>query len=369
MTAQSAPRAPVPRVFFSAELEDTASEAKALAIGPSTNLLCLTASGSRVLDLLVEGPRRALGIDWNPAQTALAELKVAGIRDLEREPYLRFIGVLAAADRIETYGRLRGSLSAAARAYWDARPKVVASGIQYCGVYERCFQLCGALGGVLMKRDRERLFSAPDVAAQLHVWRERWARGGFRLFLRLVASRSAWRFAGDPGVKFIPPGISPAEYFLERLDRAAASVLFRDCPAAWLLFYGRYPAEGPLPRHMQPNEFERLKALLPRLEFRTIGLEAFLASPEASRFDAWSLSDFSSYATHAQHAAIWRQLARVLPPGAAVCERRFLVKFEPEGIAPLKLDRALAAALDAADRSFVYDFNVARSAPDPAAGA
>src|SRR6185503_16058797 len=176
----------------------------------------------------------------------------------------------------------------------------------------------------------------------------------------LVASRTAWRLAGDPGVKYIPRDVSPAGYFLERLDRAAGTALFRDCPAAWLLFYGKYRPEGPLPRHMRPGEFERLKAMLPRLEFRTISLGAFLASPEASAFDAWSLSDFSSYATPEQHAALWQRLARTLPPGGSVCERRFLVKLEPPPIATLALDRALAAALDATDRSFVYDFNVVR---------
>lgn len=368
MTTNSATVGASQKIFFSAELEDTASEARALAIGPSTSVLVLTASGSRAFELLLEGPRRVLAIDWNPAQNALAELKIAGIRHLEREPYLRFIGVFDAGDRPETYARLRASLSAASRDYWDVRPKAVAGGIQYCGLYERCFRLCGALGRMLMKRDRERLFAAPDVEAQHRVWRKRWGRGGFRWFMRLAASRTAWRLAGDPGVKYIPPGVSPAAYFFDCLDRAAATVLLRDCPAAWLLFYGKYRAEGPLPRHMQPNEFVRLKTLLPRLSLRTIGLEEFLASHEASEFDAWSLSDFSSYATQAQHAAIWRKLARVLPPGAAVCERRFLVKFEPEGIAPLKLDRALAAELAASDRSFVYDFNVARRDPLPRTG-
>ncbi len=362
MSAGNEARPPSWRIFFSSELEDSASEARALAIGGHTNLLSLTASGSRVFELLLEWPRRILAIDWNPAQNALAELKIAGIRHLQREPYLRFIGVLDAGDRLETYARLRASLSDTARGYWDARPKVVAGGIQYCGIYERCFRFCGALGRLLMKRDRERLFSAPDVAAQHRIWRERWARGGFRLFMRLVASRTAWRIAGDPGVKYIPPDVSPGSYFLDRLDRAAATALLRDCPAAWLVFYGKYPANGPLPRHMQPGEFERLQALLPRLELRTIGLEAFLDSPDAPSFDAWSLSDFSSYTTPAQHAAIWRKLARILPPGASVCERRFLVKLEPQGIETLRLDRALAAELDAADRSFVYDFNVVRRA-------
>lgn len=356
------------RIFFSSELEDTASEARALAIGAQTSLVCLTASGSRVLELLLEGPRRALAIDWNPAQNALAELKIAGIRQLEREPYLRFIGVFDADDRLETYALLRPSLSDAARGYWDVRRKIVAGGIQYCGIYERCFRICGALGRTFMKRDRERLFTAPDVATQHRIWRERWARGGFKLFLGLVASRTAWRIAGDPGVKYIPRSVSPAAYFLERLDRAAATALLRDCPAAWLLFYGRYRAEGPLPRHMQPGAFARLKSLLPRLELRTISLDAFLDTPDAAAFDAWSLSDFSSYTTPAQHAAIWRKLARIAPPGAAVCERRFLVKLQPEGIEPMKLDRALAAELDSADRSFVYDFNVARSSSASSGG-
>lgn len=360
MSGGAAVSGPSLRIFFSSELEDTASEARALAIGGDTNVLGLTASGSRVLELLLEGPRRVLAIDWNPAQNALAELKIAGIQQLERESYLRFIGVLDAGDRMETYARLRPSLSAAARGFWDARPKVVAGGIQYCGIYERCFRFCGAVGRIFMKHDRERLFAAPDVAAQHRIWRERWARGGFNLFMRLVASRTAWSIAGDPGVKHIPPNVSPAGHLLEQLDRAAATSLFRDCPAAWLLFYGKYPVEGPLPRHMRPGEFERLKSLLPRLELRTVGLVTFLDSPDAAAFDAWSLSDFSSYTTPAQHAALWRKLARILSPGARVCERRFLVKLEPEGIETLQLDRNLAAELDATDRSFVYDFNVVR---------
>jgi S-adenosylmethionine-diacylglycerol 3-amino-3-carboxypropyl transferase len=115
---------------------------------------------------------------------------------------------------------------------------------------------------------------------------------------------------------------------------------------------------------MRAGEFERLKSMLPRLELRTISLEAFLETPEAAEFDAWSLSDFSSYSTAQQHEAIWRTLAQTLPPGATVCERRFLVKLEPKSIGAMRLDRSLAAALDATDRSFVYDFNVARKTSD-----
>jgi hypothetical protein len=56
-------------------------------------------------------------------------------------------------------------------------------------------------------------------------------------------------------------------------------------------------------------------------------------------------------------------VAQILSPrrdGSMRIETRTVRALEPQGLEMLQLDRAVAARLDADDRSFVYDFNVVR---------
>jgi S-adenosylmethionine-diacylglycerol 3-amino-3-carboxypropyl transferase len=94
----------------------------ALNLGPDDTLLVITSAGCNVLDYASVGPRRIHAVDANPRQTALLELKLAGIRHLGFDDFFALFGRWVHGDFCDLYREaLRRDLSPFARRFWDER--------------------------------------------------------------------------------------------------------------------------------------------------------------------------------------------------------------------------------------------------------
>ncbi len=102
--------------------EDPAVDRLALNPGADDTLMVITSAGCNVLDYALTGPRRIHAVDANPRQTALLELKLAGIRRLEFEDFFSAFGHGYHPQFRSLYRRtLRAGLSPASRHFWDKR--------------------------------------------------------------------------------------------------------------------------------------------------------------------------------------------------------------------------------------------------------
>ena len=100
--------------------EDPAVDRAALNLGPDDVMLVITSAGCNVLDYALTGVKRIHAVDANPRQTALLELKIAGIRGLEFDDFFALFGNGRHPYFPALYRRrLRGQLSAFAREFWD----------------------------------------------------------------------------------------------------------------------------------------------------------------------------------------------------------------------------------------------------------
>jgi len=343
--------------------EDGASERRALELGPRDRVLCITGSGARALELLLDGPERVVAVDWNPAQSALLELKLAALRRLDYDEHLAFLGLTPCAERAAAYGRLRADLTPAARAFWDARGRAVAGGVYYAGRWER-FLARLARGLRWTRRGRlARLLGAASVAEQSAIWREEWDDVWWRTYLRVASSRVLWRTVfREPGLEHVPDDVRMDLLLRERFDAASGRYLFRESPWALALFRGRLDPAGALPDHLAREHYGTLRERSGAIEVVTAALGEYLRA-DGERFDAFSLSDFSSYADEEAYGEAWRGVLGRSAPGARICERRFLVQYAvPEDVgAGISRDEALERELARADRSVVYTFLVARA--------
>ena len=116
------------RIVYSQCWEDEESGRKALKITPDDELLVITSGGCNVLAFSLEYPRSITAIDSNPAQNHLLELKIAAIRGLEYDLFLRFLGVRRSDMRWVLYQTIRGYMSTAARDYWDTQRENIEQG-------------------------------------------------------------------------------------------------------------------------------------------------------------------------------------------------------------------------------------------------
>jgi S-adenosylmethionine-diacylglycerol 3-amino-3-carboxypropyl transferase len=107
-------------LVYNACWEDPAVDRQVLGVGSDDNLLVITSAGCNVLDYALLSPKRIYAVDANPRQTALLELKLAGIRHLSFDDFFAAFGEGYHADFRNLYTKhLRDDLSEFARTFWD----------------------------------------------------------------------------------------------------------------------------------------------------------------------------------------------------------------------------------------------------------
>jgi S-adenosylmethionine-diacylglycerol 3-amino-3-carboxypropyl transferase len=102
--------------------EDPAVDRRALQLRPDDTLLVITSAGCNVLDYALCGPAHIHAVDANPRQTALLELKLAGIRRLQYDDFFALFGRGRHPQADQLYhDALRAELSPFAQQFWDKR--------------------------------------------------------------------------------------------------------------------------------------------------------------------------------------------------------------------------------------------------------
>lgn len=350
------------RPLYSACNEDTRSELSALAIGADDTVVGISGGGGRVLSLLTAGPARLLAVDRRPDQVACLELKAAAMGALDREAFLRFVGLEPDPDREEQYLRLRRRLSPNARRYWDARRRLIREGVLYAGRTERALH---GWVGALRRTGRfawpGRLFRAESLDEQLALLAEEAAR--------VEASEWDWRIFVNP-VLFYAAAQDPSflrsshgnlgRYLYRRFLRYAERHLIRESHFAHLIYHGRYAPCGPLPPYLEPEGYERARKHLDRLEIDCGRIEDAVARRRLRGPVKWSLSDVSCWMSEASFHEMIRALCAVGEPGSRVCARNFGAHRDfPEDLrGRLRRLDDLCDHLDDVDSAMFYRFEV-----------
>ena len=350
------------QINYSASNEDSDSELQALNISNADRVLCITGSGARTLDLLTAVPASITSVDLNPTQNHLLALKIAAIEELEHQEFLDFIGIGESAERLATFQRIAPSLSLRSREFWEKHLKLVRRGVIYCGTWETLLRWISK-STVLRRQRIEQLWNAPDLESQKEHWRKHWTGPFLRNFLRLLATRFLWtRIIREPGAKLIDPKFDVGDYLYHAIEKMVRHSLIRENPYANLLFKGRYTEHCQLPPHLREEQFLKLKQLTYRIEIVTCPLDQLLADRPNS-FDAFSLSDFSSYAPIEAYHKIWKQVVYSAAKDSRFCERQFLVKRDFESsqlakfnVARISRDVNLENQLQQMDHTCLYSF-------------
>lgn len=345
--------------------EDWRTELRALDIGASDRVLCVTGSGDRPLHLLAAGPAALTAIDLSAAQNHLLSLKAAAMRRFGHGPYVRFLGLAEprtrteATHRLQEFARLAADLDPHAREYWQQRPGLVAAGVLYAGRFERYFRQVGRLSRLLRGKDIDRLFAFETSAAQHAFVREVWDRSWWRWAMRTVSSRWVSRaFLRDPAFyRHAAPGLVIGDYVHARMLALLQRYPARESFMLSLIFRGRLSPYD-MPPYLTSAGVAEIGPYLDRMNTVTGDVVSFLESCQAGTFTRFSLSDVPSYLDQATFERLLHAMIRAAAPGARFCIRLFLSRPVVPAIAGLHRDEKLERELELEDRSFVYRFLV-----------
>jgi S-adenosylmethionine-diacylglycerol 3-amino-3-carboxypropyl transferase len=342
--------------------EDWRTEAAALRLRPQDDVLSITGSGDRPLNLLALSPRRVVAIDVNPAQNHLLELKVAAMRQLPYQDYASFLGLVPAPrrQRRQVWKALRSTLPAECREFWDSRVPMLEAGVIYQGRWERFYRRVSALVGLIRAGLVDALFAFDDITAQRDFVCEHWDTPLWRATFAAVCSKVVSRFAfGDPAY-YAHAAVPVDKVLYERMRASLMTWLARENFMISLILRGRLSPLD-LPPYLSPDGYEPIRSRLDRLEVVTGELLGFLQGTQAGTFSRFSLSDVPSFLTRPGFERLLDGLLSSAPPGARLVLRQFLTRYEvPDRLAPrLFREPELEARLAAEDRAFAYEFIIA----------
>ena len=342
---------------FTSSNEDGCTELAAFAQNRPNRLLCLTGSGSRVLDMCLANPEELIALDLNPIQNELLQLKIAAFKVLNDQDLLGYLGVTPCKNRLELHGKVERALTQKSQFFWQTHQGLIAKGLWYSGLWEKVLRF-GAFGNhVIRGKKIDQLFAAPSLEEQADMWRRHFDDKVWRLSLRLLGRRWIWtKLIGEPGGSFLPAPDIVEKRLADAFIHASESFFFRDSDFASLILRGHHAPPFALPLHLQKKYTDSVRNNLDKIQIITGGLTQ-LRSLGISNIDAFSVSDFGSYCSQEAYDQCWSSLREAAAPGATVCEREFLNALPPrkhEVIWDLKKSEALSRA----DKSFIYKIRV-----------
>lgn len=367
--------------------EDPAVDREALRTGPDDNMLVITSAGCNVLDYALCAPAGIHAVDSNPRQTALLEIKLAGIRRLAHDDFFQLFGEGAHPKAVEVYrDAMRPDLSPFAQAFWDKRIEWFDRAHKGDSFYY--FGLSGfvarAFRSYLRMRPRLRagihgLFEAGDLQEQ----RERYDAD----VAPYLWNKSVNWALSRPFTMSLLGVPHPQREEVERSHhdgiagfvREAIEYVFRCLPVAdnyfWAVYvHGRYTPEC-CPRYLQPHHFASLKdGLVERIHPHTCTVTEFLRDTREriSRFVLLDHMDWMSVYHPQALVEEWQAILARATPDARLIFRSahpdadYLGQIELPGdhgrlLDRLGFERELAARLHVNDRVHTYaGFHIAQ---------
>ena len=365
--------------------EDPAVDRVALALSPRDRMLVIASAGCNVLDYALLAPERIHAVDANPRQTALLQLKLAGIRHLEFEDFFATFGA-GRHPRFDAVYRsaLRERLPQFARDYWDRHGHwFCESGVGGSFYYH-------GLSGMVARGFRGYLGVNPGLRAGIEALLETRSLDDQRRVYERQVQPQLWgralNWALSRQITMSMLGVPhPQRKEVERQHRGGAAgfvreavdYVFRSLPLwtnyFWTLYLrGRYRADC-CPEYLRAENFAALKGgLAERIEVHTCTVTEFLhgTRERISRFVLLDHMDWMSGYYPEALAEEWDAICARAANGARVIFRsahrapRYLdaVRLQDGSVLRERLDfnAGLSAALQPRDRVHTYaGFHVA----------
>ena len=340
--------------------EDSRSEVTALRL-KGRRALSIAAAGGRAISLLYGDPREVVAVDANFQQFSLCWLKYHAIKQINRDSYLAFVGIAPApvAYKLKTYDRLRDSLPDDVRDYWDSHRDFIEHGLIYAGTFDRHIILLSKVFRLIIWSAYRGIANSKTLSRQVRYLSK---AGSLRyklwqtLFKLMYNPKLAQPMHLDAGPD--ESRRTAAGFFFESMRSCLRNHLFSECFQLKLFTEGRLTKNGPLPFHLEADNYETIRRRLDRLSFRYSDIGSFLDSEPAGSFDAFSLSDLGSYLSSAQLADLFAKVERAASDGALICLREYIAPIDPYVAWPtsLKRDSRLEAKLAHMDRVLGYTF-------------
>lgn len=360
MTSQIAGKAAFDRIRYAQLWEDADVLVGALAEKRDGTFVSICSAGDNALALLTLDPKRVIAVDLSAAQIACLKARVAAIRVLDHAAFLELLGARPSSRRLELLDRICTGMDSASQAFWtEQREAIAAYGLGGIGKFEHYFRIMQTrlLPLVHSRATIDDVFVSRPPAERRAFHDQRWNNWRWRLLLKAFFSRFAMgRLGRDPAFFDHVEG-SVSDHVARRIVHAAVTLDPADNPYLHWILKGTMGRA--LPLAWRPENYERIRARLDRLDIRVGSFEGLIASGEHA--DGFNLSDIFEYMDAATFATVYQHVLSAANPGARLVYWNMMApRRVPAALRNRVTTRAdLEAAGKAMDKAFFYsDFVV-----------
>jgi S-adenosylmethionine-diacylglycerol 3-amino-3-carboxypropyl transferase len=347
------------KLIYTANWEDPESDHKALRIQPGDTMMTITSGGCNTLGFLAYDPAVIHTVDINPSQAYQLELKIAAMKNLEYQQFVRFLGLVPSPDRLETYFFMRNNLSPKAADFWDAHQTIIRKGFLLRGGYDRFVKLVGKF--VRLGHGRKRvdgLLGARDMEEQQAFYDRFWDIRRTRLLFQMFYNKRVLARMGleTDYFRFDDGSNSFAESFRRKFRRVIREVPVQGNYFLHIYLKGRYRSLKEVPDYLREEHYETIRSRLGRIRILTADAKKWLASMPSEMFEDFALSNICELMNLADTQELFQEVLRTAKPRARICFRNLILPREvPEEMqASIRKDETLSKQIRDADRSFVY---------------
>lgn len=347
------------RLSYSFGNEDWKTEHRALKIKKGDRVLCITASGDRPLHTLLDNCQEVVSIDSNSVQNNLLNLKIAALKNLDYPNYLAFLGASPSNQRRELLKKVIPDLDTHSFTYWTKHQKAIDSGVIYQGSLEKLARFTSGFLHTARRSKVKKLFSFDNLKQQQDFVEQEWNTKLWCKTVDIWLSKPITKMLLNDPTLYVPSTGSLGAFVNERFNHCLNRHLATDCALLSLIFNGYVPKKA-FPPYLTEQGFHEIKPRLDRITSHTSNVIDYLESAPAHSFDAFSLSDITSFLTIADFDRLIKGIYRTARPGARFSIRQVLSNHHiPKDYLPFfQRNYALEKQLQDEDRCFIYRYMV-----------
>lgn len=348
-------------VAYSTLWEDHKTLEDALDIKPNDNIISITSAGCNVLSLLLKEPRSITAIDLNPSQNFFFRLKVAGIKYLEHQDFLKLFGYTPSKVAWDIFLELEHCIDSEVADYFLQRKDLFSQGLCHCGKLEKYFQGFSNLN--LNEKtnltDLNQILLASSLEEQSSLFSSFFTPEFESLFLDYFSKNNQAKEGRDKEKYNHVTEDNIAKNLLQRFKKSVKNKLLKDNFYIQYLLTGSYLGLENAYPYLQKKNFDKLKTLISRVKIVTDELESHIYSCDENFYSKANLSDIFEYMPKDKADTLLQQIANRMQKNGRIAYWNLYVDRNSHDVSNLKRLNELSSKLKEDDRVWFYkNFNV-----------
>ncbi|MGZ3846584.1 MAG: DUF3419 family protein [Flavisolibacter sp.] len=285
-------------IYYSHINEDNRVERELFRLSGCNTVVAIGGSGERVLSLMdLPGCKRVMVVDCNSEALKLLQLKLAALRALTVQDYLRFLGhyTCPAEERLRLFAGVKKYIIDNDVSFWEAHKHYFTKGVLYAGYFEKFLNRIRPLSTAYLGKNFRVIFETGYNKD--HFPERRWT-----ILRSLFSHPQVYKIAGNRDPAFVGEN-ADTRLIPTALDETIRRNKARGSFMAHLVFRGtlRYMNDEDLPPSLRHEVLDAIKERLIRddlqIDFYPVDLLEFLKTERQDPGQTfYSLSDILSFA-------------------------------------------------------------------------